>query len=52
VTDPGRHLRDQAERVPARLAQGLDIDEAAITTLRDQVRALVAALNQASALNS
>jgi len=52
VTDPGRQLRDPAERVPARLAQGLDIDEAAIMTLRDQVRALVAALNQSPALNS
>jgi len=52
VTDPGRQLRDQAERVPARLAQGLDIDEDAIITLRDQVRALVAALNQAPALNA
>ncbi|MGB3931750.1 MAG: MarR family transcriptional regulator [Sphingobium sp.] len=52
VTDPGRQMRDRAERVPARLAQGLDIDEDAIIRLRDQVRALVAALNQAPALNA
>ena len=52
VTDEGRQLRERAKQVPARLAQGLDIDAASIITLRDQVRALVAALNQAPSLNA
>ncbi len=47
LTTKGRALRSEAEKVPAILSSGLAIDEAAIAELRDQVRALVAVLQQA-----
>ena len=45
LTDKGRDLRSEAEKVPGALADGLGIDEASVTRLRDQVRGLVEALN-------
>jgi len=47
LTPKGRALRSEAEKVPAILSSGLVIDEAAIAELRDQVRSLVAVLQQA-----
>ena len=47
LTLRGRGLRADAVRVPERLAEGLEVDAAAIVALRDQVRALVAALHPA-----
>lgn len=46
ITAKGRALRADAERVPARLAEGLGISDTSVELLRDQVRALVAALHQ------
>ncbi len=47
LTAKGRAFRSEAEKVPAILSSGLAIDEAAIAELRDQVRSLVAMLQQA-----
>ena len=47
LTAKGRTLRAEAEKVPEILSSGLAIDEAAIAELRDQVRSLVAVLQQA-----
>lgn len=52
VTAKGRALRADAVRVPARLAEGLDIDATSVAVLRDQVRALVAALHESPSLKS
>ncbi|MBX7484158.1 MarR family winged helix-turn-helix transcriptional regulator [Qipengyuania qiaonensis] len=48
LTDYGREMRQQAEQVPARLVQNLDLDEATTAALRDQVRTLVSVLNRAA----
>jgi len=52
VTAKGRALRSAAEKVPAALAAGLDIDATSVTRLRDQVRGLVAVLHGSPALKS
>jgi DNA-binding MarR family transcriptional regulator len=52
VTAKGRALRADAERVPARLAEGLDMSDASVELLRDQVRALVTALHESPSLKS
>lgn len=52
VTAKGRALRADAVRVPARLAEGLDIDATSVAALRDQVRALVVALYESPSLKS
>lgn len=52
LTANGRALRSAAERVPAMLGEGLDIDAAAVADLRDQVRSLVAALRGSLSLKS
>lgn len=45
LTDKGRDLRSDAEKVPGTLTAGLGIDEQSATRLRDQVRGLVEALH-------
>lgn len=45
LTDKGRDLRSEAEKVPGTLTAGLGIDEQSATRLRDQVRGLVEALH-------
>lgn len=52
ATAKGRALRADAVHVPTRLAEGLEIDESAVSALRDQVRALVAALQASPSLKS
>jgi DNA-binding MarR family transcriptional regulator len=47
LTEKGRSLRSDAKKVPAMLSAGLAIDEAAIASLRGQVRELVAVLHKA-----
>lgn len=47
LTAKGRVLRAEAKKVPAMLSSGLAIDEAAVAELREQVRSLVAVLQQA-----
>lgn len=44
VTAKGQALRSDAKKIPAMLSTGLDIDDDAVAQLREQVRALVAAL--------
>ena len=45
LTDKGRDLRSDAEKVPGTLSAGLGIDERSAARLRDQVRGLVEALH-------
>lgn len=52
LTAPGKALRTDARAVPEMLAAGLDLDEADVASLREQVRALVAALKSATSLQS
>ena len=47
LTDKGRDLRSDAEKVPGTLTAGLGIDEQSAIRLRDQVRGLVEALHGA-----
>lgn len=48
LSQKGRDLRSDAEKVPAMLSEGLKLDESAVVELRDRVRDLVAALNCSS----
>lgn len=52
LTQKGCALRSEAMRVPARLAEGLDIDQASVILLRDKVHELVAALHNRSPLKA
>lgn len=51
LTERGRSLREPASRVPATLADGLDLPSTEIESLRDAVQRLIAALTEHSPLN-
>jgi DNA-binding MarR family transcriptional regulator len=50
LTEKGRVLRADAEKVPGMLSAGLELDETTVAELRDQVRSLVAVLQGSPSL--
>lgn len=50
LSQKGRDLRSDAEKVPAMLSEGLQLDESSVMELRDRVRDLLVALKASPSL--